>query len=248
MKSCFIDVHCHLDSLSDIDKVVEHAKKQQVNIIVTQGTNVETNRKAFELSEEFPEVKLALGMYPVEGVKISSKDLDKEIDFIRKNKKQVVAIGEVGLDLKELDSLDIQSKVFQKMIDLALELDVPIIVHSRKAELQCIEMLEKSKIKKVIMHCFCGKFSLVKRIVENGWSLSIPTSVRHSTQFQDTIKLVPIEQLFCETDSPYLHPNKEFPNEPGNVVESYKKIAEIKGLGLEETKNQIFENFKMLFE
>ena len=175
------------------------------------------------------------------------KELEKEINTIRKNKNKILAVGEVGIDLKESDNLEAQKKTFQKFIDLAIELDKPIVIHSRKAEAECIELLEKSGYKKVVMHCFCGKRKLIERIVENGWHLSIPTSVNNSQQFQDMVRAVPIEQLFCETDSPFLHPLKERDNEPANVIYSYKKIAEIKKLKLKEVEKKIEENFNRLF-
>ena len=112
-------------------------------------------------------------------------EVDEEIEFIRKNKKNVSAIGEVGMDFKESDDKERQRDIFSKFIGIAIELDVPIIVHSRKAESECIEMLESFGAKKVVMHCFSGKMSLVKRIASNKWNLSIPTSVTRSEQFQN---------------------------------------------------------------
>ena len=134
------------------------------------------------------------------------------------------------------------------MIKLAEELKKPIVVHSRKAELKCIEMLESSKNKKIIMHCFSGKKSLIKRIEDNGWFLTIPTIVVRGFQFQDIAKNVPITQLFCETDSPYLSPYKEQMNEPAFVIESYNKIAELKNMDVNEVINNIYMNWQRLFE
>ena len=248
-KECFIDVHCHLDMIdSDLNKIIENANKVDVNLIITQGVSLNSNRKVMELSEKYDIVKSALGIYPIDALSISDKEIDSEIEFIKKNKEKVSAIGEVGLDFKEdSENHDRQKRTFEKFIKLAIELNVPIIVHSRKAELACIEILEKNKAKKVIMHCFSGKLSLVKRILDNLWSITIPTSVKNSEHFQKVIEMTPIKQLLCETDSPYLHPEKKWPNEPANVITSYKKIAEIKGISINEVKNKIFQNFNRLF-
>jgi TatD DNase family protein len=244
----FIDTHSHLDICKNHYAIIENAKKANVRIL-TCGINIETNRKTLELAKKYEEVEACLGIYPTDCLKLSDKKIDKEIEFIKQNKDKIVAISEVGLDLKEADesTLEKQKSNLQKFIDLAKELDKPIIIHSRKAEAEAIELLEKSNYKKIIMHCFSGKIKLVKQIIENGWSLSIPTNVKHAEHFQNVIELTPIEQLFCETDSPYLHPDKKFPNESANVVESYKKIAEIKGLSLEETGKKIEENYNRLF-
>ncbi len=243
----FIDIHSHLEMCQD--EIIDNAKKANVKIILTCGIDIKTNRKALELSKKFPEVKACLGIYPTDSLNLTDKELNEEINFIKQNKNKIIGIGEVGLDQKEKDqsTLEKQKKTFQKFINLARELNIPIVIHSRKAEAEAIELLEKSNYKKIIMHCFNGNLKLVKKIIENGWFLSIPTNVKHAEHFQKVIELTPIEQLFCETDSPFLHPDKKFPNEPANVVESYKKIAEIKKLSLKEVEKKIEENYKKLF-
>ncbi len=245
----FIDVHCHIDYFGEkeTEKIVENAKKVGVGIMLNSGSHVESLKKTLVLAEKYSEVKAVLGIFPIDTLKLSEEELEAQIELIRKNKNKIVAIGEVGIDLKESDDLESQKKTFKKFIDLAKELDKPIVIHSRKAELECIELLEKSKCKKVIMHCFSGKKKLIERVKENGWYLSVPTNVNNSQQFQDMVGVVPIEQLFCETDSPFLHPLKEQNNEPKNVIYSYKKIAEIKKMPLKEVEEKIEENYRNLF-
>ncbi len=248
MKSCYIDVHCHLEMCKDIDNCVKNAHDNGVDIILTQGTDVKTNREALKLAEKYNEVKACLGIYPIDALKMSDKEIDKEIDFIRKNKDKLAGIGEVGIDFKEdSENHERQKETFRKFVELSIELDKPIIIHSRKAELECIEILENMKARKVIMHCFCGKRKLVERILKNNWYLTIPTSVKNGEQFQDNARNVLIKQLFCETDSPFLHPDKKENNEPSNVFVSYEKIAEIKGMKISEVKDKIFENYLNLF-
>jgi len=244
----FIDIHCHLDRCKgNAEDIISRARKANVGIIVNNGVGKETNKKTLELSKKFEEIKAALGIYPIDALKLTDKEIDSEIDFIRKNKDKVVAIGEVGLDLKENRDLDKQIKNFEKFIRLSMDLNIPIIVHSRKAEKECIEILEKTRTKKVIMHCFSGDFKLVERIKNNMWYFSIPASIKFSEHFQKLAKEIPIEQIFCETDSPYLHPEKKMNNEPALVVESYKKIAEIKGISLRECEIKIEINYNKLF-
>ena len=244
----YIDVHCHLNLLENVSEVVETMKERKV-LAIAHGTDIKSNREVLELSEKFDSVSSALGIYPLESLSLSDEEIDEEIEFIRENKDKIVAIGEVGLDLKKPDSnLEKQKVVFQKFIDLARELDKPIVVHSRKAELECIEMLEESGIKKVVMHCFSGKLKLVDRIVSNGWFLSIPTCIKNTLHFGFIVEKVSLENILAETDSPYLHPDKKFPNEPGNVIESYKKISEIKKLSLKEIEKKLESNYNTLFK
>jgi len=244
----FIDSHCHLETLKDIEKVVERARKANVGVIVYNSINFETMKYALSLAEKYNEIKVALGIYPIDALKLSDYELNKEIDFIRKNRKNIIGIGEVGIDLKESKDFKKQEINFVKFIRLAKELDLPVFIHSRGAEEKVIEILEKENMEKVVMHCFCGSLKLVDRIIGNGWMLSIPTNITFSEHFQKVVERVPIQSLLCETDSPFLHPVKgERNNEPGNVVESYRKISEIKKLSLKEVEKKIEDNFNRLF-
>ena len=245
----FIDIHSHIDICKDIDILIKNAKKKNLKIL-TAGTSPKSNRKILELKEKYPEINICLGIYPIDALKLSDLEIDSEIEFIKKNKSNILGIGEVGLDLKHAseDSLEIQKENLTKFGNLAKELDVPIIIHSRKAEKECIELLEKLNYNKIIMHCFSGNMKLVDKIIKNNWNLSIPANVKHSEHFQKIVEKTPIKQLFCETDSPFLHPDKLQENEPANVIESYKKISEIKALPLAEVEKQIEENYKRLFD
>ncbi len=256
-----IDIHTHLDHqllINKIDEIINRAKNIGLRHIITNGINQETNRKCLELSKKYEIVECAMGIYPRNVLKKDIEsgnyplkhfdfNIDEEIEFIKKNNNNIVAISEVGLDFVDGEDKQ-QIEDFGKMIGLAEKLKKPIVVHSRKAEQKCVEMLESSNLKKVIMHCFCGKKSLVKRIVDNKWFLTVPTTVVRSQQFQDITKNVPITQLFCETDSPYLSPYKDKWNEPAFVIESYNKIAELKNMDIREVVNNIYKNWQKIFE
>ena len=248
----YIDAHAHLDFFDDakIAEAVDRAKKANVGIIVQSGINPERIKKTLELIAKYPSIKASLGIYPVEMLEMSEKEINEQIEIIRKNAKagKVIAIGEVGMDFSEAGEKEKQKKNFERLIDLTFELDLPILVHSRKAELECVEILEAKKAKRVIMHCFSGSVKLIERIVKNGWYLSVPASVSYNEHFQRLVKEVPLPQLLCETDAPFLHPTKGMKdNEPANVVESYKKVAEIKEISLKECERKIEENYERLF-
>ncbi len=250
----FIDTHCHLDMLDKegvpVGEAVLRARRADVGIMVVNGVNPRHNRAILALAVNYPEVQAALGMYPLDALNMSNSEIDDELDFLRRRKNDFVAVGEIGLDLKEdalLENFSKQKEVFEKFVRLAIEMNKPVIVHSRKAELQTIELLEEIGAKKVVMHCFSGKMKLVDRIVKNNWCLSIPANVAYSQQFQDVVSRVPLSNLLCETDSPYLHPLKEWPNEPVNVIESYKKIAEIKKMELKDVVKNISDNYARFF-
>ncbi len=245
----FIDIHSHIDMCRHVDAIIANAKKHNVKI-VTYGVNPSSNRKILELKSKFPEIKIALGIYPIDALKLSKNEIDSEIEFIKKNKNKIIAIGEVGIDLKHavMETLEKQKEALKKFILLAEELDIPVVIHSRKAEKECVELLEKLNYNKIIMHCFSGNMKLADRIIKNKWFLTAPAIIKHSEHFQKIAELFPIENLFCETDSPFLHPDKLPNNEPANVIESYKKIAEIKKMSLAEVEKRIEENYEKLFK
>ena len=266
----YIDIHCHLDMCKEQDNVAVRAAKAEV-LIIAQGVNPESNRKVLELAEKHENVLAALGIYPIDALAMSDKDIDSEIEFIRKNKDKVSAIGEVGIDHKEDQKHDVNSRVldaherlersrhlenwerqeniFRKFVKLSIDLDIPIIIHSRKAEEKIIEILEDMGCKKVIMHCFCGNKKLEARIIANKWYLTVPTTVTRTQQFQERARDSPLNQLFCETDAPYLHPDKgkEGENEPALVIRAYQEIAKIRNISEKEVIEQIKNNFKALF-
>ena len=257
-----IDIHCHLDHPSfdgRTDELVENAKKAGLKVILTAGINPETNRKTLEMAKKYDVVKAALGIYPPQtlqkeieaggySLKPNIFDVDEEIEFISKNKGRISAIGECGLDYSQGEEQKKQKELFEKLISLAEKIKKPMIIHSRKAEADCVDILESSNVKKVLLHCFSGKKKLVRRAAELGFYFSIPTNVVRAQNFQLMVEEVDINQLFCETDSPYLSPFKERMNEPALVLESYKKIAEIKGMELKEVVNNVWMNWQKVFE
>ncbi len=251
----FIDVHCHLDFegiIERLDKVISNAKKAEIKVIVTSGVNPETNRKILEIADKYDIVRPSFGLYPIDALtreegKDNLFDVDEELEFLKKNKDRFISIGECGLDYKHGKDKVMQKAVFEKVLETAKKLNKPVIIHSRKAESDAIDILESSGHKKVIMHCFSGRKHLVKKAYDLGYSFSIPTNVVRLQQFQEMVEKIDINHLFCETDSPFLSPFKEYRNEPAFVIESYKKIAEIKKLTIEETKNNIWMNYQKMF-
>jgi len=258
----YTDCHCHLDHVrfkEDLIKVIENCRKNKVTAI-SAGVNKESNRKVLEIAEKYKDVvKAALGMFPFDAIGVSrdssysgeipSKfNIDEELDFINKNKHKIAAISEVGLD-KSIENHQIkkQKEIFFKIISLSEKIKKPLIVHSRKAELECIEALESCKHKNIVMHMFSGNFKLVKRIEDNGWFFSIPVKIERLEHFQTLVEQVNINQLLTETDSPWAPLKNLEKNEPMYVKYTVKKIANIKKLDESEVQKNIFMNFSKIF-
>lgn len=260
-----VDVHCHLDHerfRGDVEQVVERARQAGVKAIITSGVNLATNRIVLGLAGKFDIVHASLGLYPIDALAselnrgeadgfardIEKTNVDEVLGFIEKNRDNCVAIGECGLDYHWVKDKQKEMKdVFQKVISLAEKIKKPLVIHSRKAELDCIEMLESSKVKKVMMHCFQGSRKLIERAAGNGWSFSIPANINRLQHFQMLAGMVNLSQIFTETDAPYLSPVPGQRNEPAFVAGTVKKIAEIKGMDQNEVADNIYMNFQRLF-
>jgi len=242
----YIDVHAHLDDekFNDIDDVIKRAEKAKVVVIINNGASPERNIKTIELAKKYKIVKVALGFYPGHVEEYTDLEIEKELKWIEKQKP--IALGEIGLDFIEKDH-ERQEKYFRKFITLSKKLDIPIIVHTRKAETRVIEILEEEKAKKVILHCFSGKHKLLKRTELLDVYFSIPPIIVHSRHFQELVAKVPLTRLLTETDSPWNSPVKGERNEPANVVVTVKEIAKIKNMEQDEVMKAIYSNYQKLF-
>ena len=244
--SLLVDVHCHLDLLTNPEAAVKRAEKAGVRKIITNGVNVESNRKVLELAGKHEIVEAALGVYPLEALEMGNDALERELAFIEKNVKRIKAIGEVGLEFRKGGKRKSQKEIFLRFIRLAEKTRLPLIVHSRGAEHDVVELLASSKAK-VVLHCFHGSEMAMRKAADSGFYFSVPTSIVRSPVLQAIVKTVSLSQLLTETDSPFLSPFEGKPNEPAFVSESVRKIAEIKGITPEEAEKIIFMNYQKVF-
>ncbi|MCF7865916.1 TatD family hydrolase [Candidatus Woesearchaeota archaeon] len=253
----YVDVHAHYDLGEfddDLPKVLDSCSKEGVKVIIENGVHPISNRRILEHAKIFPMIKPALGYYPTHVVEYGVEKVDKEIDFMKKNKSKFIAIGEVGMDFKFGNDnpcgdkfKKIQKEGFEKFIELSEKTKKPLIIHSRKAELEVIDLLESSKLKNPVMHCFMGKKKLMQRVADNGWNFSISPIVDKLQQLQEMVSYTNINQLLTETDAPYLAPSPGERNDSRNIKIAVKKIAEIKGFEEIETADTIFMNYQRLF-
>jgi len=225
-----IDSHSHLnDSRFDNDlKQVMQRAKQKLEAVITLSDDYEANEKNLKISKEYPGfVFTCFGSGPISTIK--ENKLNEVIAFIQKNKKKMVAVGEVGLDYYWDKQNHVKQKEnFIKFIELANELRKPIVVHSREAEEDALHLLEKKADTRVIMHSFEGSDSLIKRALDNDYFIGVTTKAIYSTKTKDLIKAIELSKLLTETDSPYLNPLKRGErNEPINVGFLVKLISEV---------------------
>lgn len=250
MDSPLVDTHAHLadDAFdSDRDEVLQRARSAGVAAVISVSESIEDAEKNLELSRTAEMVLPAAGLYPSV---LDYSRADEMSSFIRREKEELRAIGEVGLDywiVKEEEDRVVQREIFQRFIDLSKELDLPLNVHSRSAGRHVIDLLLGCDARKVQLHAFDGKASYALRAVEAGCYFSIPPSVIRSTQKQKLVRQLPLESLLVETDSPVLGPDRQERNEPANVLMSVQAIAELKGVAVEEVRQAVSRNFKDLY-
>ncbi len=249
-----IDIHCHLDFdqfRKDLDEVIERARKAGVRIIVQNGVNPESNRKSIEIAGRYSDiVKPALGIYPIDALKLPDDKFDAELKFIEKNKDRIVALGEVGIDhhwSKDKEQWRKQEENFNKIIELAEKIRKPLIVHSREAEKEAFEMLQSSDAKKVILHCFNGDFDTIKKAEDAGYYFTIPCIILKSKHFRKMAARISLDRLFTETDAPYMGPFPGKRNEPAYIRETVNKIAELRKIKIGEVEDRIMGNYNALF-
>ncbi|XP_078085941.1 deoxyribonuclease TATDN3-like isoform X3 [Mustelus asterias] len=256
----FIDCHCHLaapEFLTDIDTVIEQAKKAGLLALVAVAEHSGEFEKLIELSDKYSGFVLpCLGVHPVQGNPpqeqraATLQDLQTALPLIEKYKEHLLAIGEVGLDFSpRFASTEAQKneqrKVFIEQIEIAKRLDLPLNVHSRSAGRPTINLLKEQGAKKVLLHAFDGKPSVAMEGVKAGFFFSIPPSIIRSEQ--KLVKQLPLEFICLETDSPALGPEKQMRNEPKNISVSCQYIAQVKGLSVENVMEVTTQNACKLF-
>jgi len=244
------DTHAHLCDPAfdpDLDQVLDRAKTAGVATIVAVGENMEDAEKNLTLAARHPMIRAAAGLYPTH---LNMELAGKMREFIRSNRNRLAAIGEVGLDywiIREEPDLEIQREIFRSFIDLSLELNLPLNVHSRSAGRHTVAMLLEGRARRVQMHAFDGKASAAIPAVEAGFFFSIPPSIVRSEQKQKLVKRLPLRSLLIETDSPVLGPTARDRNEPANAVLAVKAIAELKGVDENEVIEAVKGNFRRLY-
>ena len=197
---------------------------QKVDYVVCPSENLETSLQTVDLIKRYPHLYGAVGIHPHES-RFASEEVLSRIAYLTSRNEKIKAIGEIGLDYYYFHSeKEIQKKWFQRQIELAVELDLPIIIHDREAHGDTLQILQKYRSKKLrgIIHCFSGSMEFAKELIKLGFYISFagPIVFPKSTKLKQVAEQLPLEKILIETDSPYLTPppNRGKRNDPGNVI------------------------------
>ena len=238
-----IDTHAHLDHIEDLGRALENADKEGIESIVAVSVDVASCRKNLDIKKttKKPNIYLAMGMHPSD---INLDDLDECVELIRKERNELTAIGEIGLDFwykwvrKDPEKKDAQRRAFRVFLELAKELGLPSVIHTRGTWRECLETVREVGVERCEFHWYSGPLDVLKDILDSGYYISAPPSLAYSPQLREAISYAPIERVMIETDSPVFcrvanHEKEEslgegFLAEPKDVFKTLKAYCMLK--------------------
>lgn len=237
-----IDTHAHLDEFTDINPVVERAKRSGVVAIIAVGASPTSNEKTLSLSRSYRGyVFPALGIHPWE----VESDVEAEIGVIERELDDCVAVGEIGLDYWIEKDREVQRSVFKRLLELAVESDKPVSIHARGAWEDVYRLVEGSGIKRGVFHWYSGPPEVLRSIVDDGYFVSATPATEYSKAHREAIKNTPLNRILLETDSPVKYRGVEA--EPATVLKTLKFVAALKDIAEEKVSEKTTENAVELF-
>ena len=247
----YIDTHCHLsmEDYLDIDKVIEENKDASVDKIVVSGCSKESIDEVMDLKDKYDMVYVTIGYHPEYADTITESDLDYLKSLL--GEKKVVGIGEIGLDYHYTkENKDKQIWLFEEQLKIADAFNLPVVIHSRDATMDTINILKKYKVKGII-HCFSGSLETANIYISMGFLLGIGGVVTFkNSKLKDVVKEVPLESIVLETDSPYLAPvpfrGKINSSKYLEFIANF--IADIKNISVDELAEITSRNASSLFD
>jgi len=250
-----VDTHAHLQWANfdkDREKVISRAKKADVQYIVNIGFDLDGSRQGVKLAEKHEGLYATIGIHPHNASRLNENILNN-LRKLSENPK-VVAIGEIGLDYyRNLSPREAQKKAFEAQLFLAEELGLPVVIHDREAHADTLETLSKFKGKiNGIMHCFSGSREMAEQCIKSNFYISFagPVTFPNSRKLHEIVKWIDLNKILLETDSPWLATQnmRGKRNEPSFLLFTAKKIAELKGISLDELAETTTENAKEIFQ
>ena len=226
-----VDSHCHLDFKSfdrDREEVIAQARRVGVAVMINSGVDYATNQTTLELARKHDFIHATMGIGPSSVDRTSRKGLQLLFDQIREHASEIKGVGEAGLDYYRCTDAAgrmRQAEVFQHVIELARELNLPLVIHARQAEDEAFKMVQS--LTKVVFHCYGGNLETMQKIVDRGFYISLATTACYSAHHQILARHVPLESLLIETDAPFLSPRRGR-NEPAYILDLVDQVARIK--------------------
>ncbi len=248
-----IDTHCHLEMEQfdgDRDEMIRRAEAAGIATMITVGSDLSSTARALELAERYPALFVSAGVHPHEARRAGDDAFEKLRSYTAHPK--IVAIGETGLDYHyDHSPRDVQKTVFRRHLELAAECGLPAIIHCREAWDDTVGILKESGTSRGVLHCFSGDRKMAAEVISLGYHVSIagPVTFRKADDLREVARLVPDEYLLIETDAPYLSPEpfRGRRNEPASMIHTARRIAELRGISLDDIARITTLNARRLF-
>lgn len=249
----YFDSHAHYDDErfdEDRDELIEGLKMQGVSYVVNVAADMKSCHTSLELAHKYDFIYSSVGVHPHDVKDMTNQDMD-EMRQLAKDEK-VVAIGEIGLDYYYDNSPREEQRIwFRKQLEMAKELDLPVIIHSREASEETFNIIMESGVKEGVIHCFSGSLELAREYVKNGFYIGVGGSLtfKNAKKTVRVVEGIDLSHIVIETDCPYLTPvpHRGERNDSSYLKFVVEKIAEIKGISAEEVAKVTFENAKKLY-
>ena len=256
-----IDTHCHLEMDAfdqDREEVIQRARDAGIEAMITIGSDLEGNIGGLELSGKYDFIYSSVGFHPHDAKDFTGEIFDKIKEWaINSGKGQgvrskVIAIGEIGLDYHYDNSpREIQREVFMKQLIFAKEINLPVVIHSREAKKDTLDIVRESGVRKGVFHCFSGDMDMAEKAMGMGFYISIagPVTFKNTKKLKEVAEAIPDDYLLIETDAPYLTPEplRGKRNEPSYIIHTAKAVAELRGITPEDISRVTTLNAKRLF-
>ncbi|MBQ9686951.1 MAG: TatD family hydrolase [Oscillospiraceae bacterium] len=249
----FFDTHAHYDDEAfdtDREELLAALPENGVTLVVNPGCDLVSSRAALTLAERFPHVYAAVGIHPEELAGCKEGDVEEIAKLTGEAK--CVAIGEIGLDYYwDADHKAEQKQLFTRQIEIALTAGLPIIVHDREAHADSLETVLRYPTLRGVFHCFSGSAEMAAELLKRGWYLGFdgPVTYKNARRAIEVLEICPLDRILLETDSPYLSPvpMRGKRNDSRNLRYIAQRVAEVKGVSVEEVAAASMENGKRLF-
>lgn len=246
-----IDTHCHLyeEYYDDLNDIIKKIKDSNISKVINNGCDDKSNKEVLKNIEKYDLMYGAIGIHPESVLQYKDEDLKYLIEHIKDSK--IVAIGEIGLDYYwTKETKEKQKELFEKQLKIAEEYDIPVIIHSREATLDTIDILKKYKVRGVI-HSFSGSYETACIYIKMGFLLGINGVITFKNcNLKEVITKIDLENIVLETDSPYLTPvpHRGEKNDSSHINDIAKFICDVKGCSLEELSKVTNGNVKRCFD
>ena len=246
-----IDSHCHINDVQfkeDLDEVISRAIDTGISQMICVGTDIKSSERAIEISNKYPNIYATCGIHPHDSEKADKKYLQILEEFSKQ--KKVVAIGEMGLDyFYDFSDQKTQKTIFMNQLELAKELELPAIIHNRESDNDLYKIIQDSKLKEGVIHCFASNLKFAEKLLDLGLHISFTGMITFVKSLTEVIENIDLKKIMIETDSPYLSPkpHRGKRNEPANVLHIANFISEKRNFDPEEFAKLMVETTQKFF-